>query len=74
MTTSPSAEALLAAVAFDADGLVPVIAQEARTGMVRMLAWANRDALVATLATGAAHFWSRSRKASWRKEIGRAHV
>ena len=51
----------------DADGLVPVIAQEARTGMVRMLAWANRDALAATLATGAAHFWSRSRQASWHK-------
>jgi phosphoribosyl-AMP cyclohydrolase / phosphoribosyl-ATP pyrophosphohydrolase len=63
----PSADALLAAVAFDGDGLVPVIAQEARTGMVRMLAWANRDALAATLATGAAHFWSRSRQASWRK-------
>jgi phosphoribosyl-AMP cyclohydrolase / phosphoribosyl-ATP pyrophosphohydrolase len=64
---TPSPEPLLAAVTFDADGLVPVIAQEARTGMVRMLAWANRDALAATLATGAAHFWSRSRQASWRK-------
>jgi phosphoribosyl-ATP pyrophosphohydrolase/phosphoribosyl-AMP cyclohydrolase len=62
-----SAEALLAAVKLDADGLVPVIAQEARTGMVRMFAWANRDALAATLATGVAHFWSRSRQASWRK-------
>ena len=61
------AEPLLAAVAFDADGLVPVIAQEAATGMVRMLAWANRDALTATLASGEAHFWSRSRKASWKK-------
>jgi phosphoribosyl-ATP pyrophosphohydrolase/phosphoribosyl-AMP cyclohydrolase len=61
------AEPLLAAVAFDADGLVPVIAQEAATGMVRMLAWANRDALAATVASGEAHFWSRSRKASWRK-------
>jgi len=61
------AEPLLAAVAFDADGLVPVIAQEAATGMVRMLAWANRDALAATLASGEAHFWSRSRKASWKK-------
>ncbi|HXU03141.1 MAG TPA: bifunctional phosphoribosyl-AMP cyclohydrolase/phosphoribosyl-ATP diphosphatase HisIE [Polyangia bacterium] len=61
------AEPLLAAIKFDGDGLVPVIAQEAATGMVRMLAWANRDALAATLATGAAHFWSRSRKASWRK-------
>jgi phosphoribosyl-ATP pyrophosphohydrolase/phosphoribosyl-AMP cyclohydrolase len=66
MTTHAS-EALLAAVKLDADGLVPVIAQEARTGMVRMFAWANRDALAATLATGVAHFWSRSRQASWRK-------
>jgi phosphoribosyl-AMP cyclohydrolase / phosphoribosyl-ATP pyrophosphohydrolase len=65
--SSPAPEPLLAAVTFDADGLVPVIAQEARTGMVRMLAWANRDALAATLASGAAHFWSRSRQASWRK-------
>jgi phosphoribosyl-ATP pyrophosphohydrolase/phosphoribosyl-AMP cyclohydrolase len=65
--TSVPPEGLLAAVAFDADGLVPVIAQEAGTGMVRMLAWANRDALAATLATGEAHFWSRSRKASWKK-------
>ncbi|HXJ23802.1 MAG TPA: bifunctional phosphoribosyl-AMP cyclohydrolase/phosphoribosyl-ATP diphosphatase HisIE [Polyangia bacterium] len=60
-------EALLAAVSFDAAGLVPVIAQEARTGMIRMFAWANRDALEQTLATGDATFWSRSRKALWRK-------
>ncbi len=66
-TPAPAAPPLLAAVKFDADGLVPVIAQDARTGAVRMLAWANRDALAATLATGAAHFWSRSRQASWRK-------
>jgi phosphoribosyl-ATP pyrophosphohydrolase/phosphoribosyl-AMP cyclohydrolase len=64
---APPPEPLLAAITFDADGLVPVIAQEARTGTIRMLAWANREALAATLATGAAHFWSRSRKASWRK-------
>jgi phosphoribosyl-ATP pyrophosphohydrolase/phosphoribosyl-AMP cyclohydrolase len=62
-----AAEPLLATVTFDEAGLVPVIAQEASTGMVRMFAWANRDALAATLASGAAHFWSRSRKASWRK-------
>jgi phosphoribosyl-AMP cyclohydrolase / phosphoribosyl-ATP pyrophosphohydrolase len=60
-------DALLAAVAFDAAGLVPVIAQEARTGMIRMFAWANREALEQTLATGDATFWSRSRKALWRK-------
>jgi phosphoribosyl-AMP cyclohydrolase len=61
-----AAEPLLATVTFDEAGLVPVIAQEASTGMVRMFAWANRDALAATLASGAAHFWSRSRKASGR--------
>src|SRR4029077_8509637 len=66
-TPAPAAEPLLAAVKFDADGLVPVIAQDARTGGVRMLAWANRDALAATLTTGEAHFWSRSRQASWKK-------
>jgi len=60
-------DGLLAAVAFDANGLVPVIAQEARTGMIRMVAWANREALAETLATGAACFWSRSRQAPWRK-------
>jgi phosphoribosyl-AMP cyclohydrolase / phosphoribosyl-ATP pyrophosphohydrolase len=60
-------DALIAAVTFDRDGLVPVIAQEARTGMVRMVAWANRDALAETLESGAAVFWSRSRRALWRK-------
>jgi phosphoribosyl-ATP pyrophosphohydrolase/phosphoribosyl-AMP cyclohydrolase len=60
-------ETLLGAIKFDAAGLVPVIAQEARTGMVRMVAWANREALQRTTATGDAHFWSRSRGALWRK-------
>jgi phosphoribosyl-ATP pyrophosphohydrolase/phosphoribosyl-AMP cyclohydrolase len=58
---------LLATVAFDAAGLVPVIAQEAATGQVRMFAWANREALEKTLATKQAHFWSRSRGKLWRK-------
>ena len=48
----PPSEPLLAAVTFDADGLCPVIAQEARTGMIRMVAWANREALALTLETG----------------------
>jgi phosphoribosyl-ATP pyrophosphohydrolase/phosphoribosyl-AMP cyclohydrolase len=61
------AEALLAAVKFDADGLVPAIAQDAATGMVRMMAWANAEALRATLTGGQATFWSRSRQALWRK-------
>lgn len=61
------AAALLGAMKFDAAGLVPVIAQEARTGMIRMVAWANREALARTIASGDAHFWSRSRGALWRK-------
>lgn len=64
----------LAAVRFDASGLVPVIAQEAATGMIRMMAWANREALANTLATGEAHFWSRSRQAPWRKGESSGHT
>jgi phosphoribosyl-ATP pyrophosphohydrolase/phosphoribosyl-AMP cyclohydrolase len=68
MSATPEPPAtLLAAVTFDGDGLVPVIAQEAATGQVRMFAWANREALERTLATQQAHFWSRSRGKLWRK-------
>jgi phosphoribosyl-ATP pyrophosphohydrolase/phosphoribosyl-AMP cyclohydrolase len=59
--------ALLAAVKLDVAGLVPVIAQDARTGIVRMFAWANREALSLTARTGQGHFYSRSRQALWRK-------
>lgn len=55
------------AIAFGAEGLVPMIAQDAGTGAVLMLAWANRESVVATLETGQAHFWSRSRGELWRK-------
>ena len=61
-------------VTFDANGLVPVIAQEARTGMIRMVAWANREALELTVENKAAHFWSRSRKALWRKGESSGHT
>lgn len=50
-----------------AEGLVPVIAQDVSTGEVRMLAYANRAALEATLETGELHFWSRARSRLWRK-------
>lgn len=66
-TTSARTEALLAAVAFDASNLVPVIAQDIRSGGVRMFAWADREAVRLTAETGQAHFWSRSRQALWRK-------
>ena len=57
----------LAAVRFGADGLVPVVAQESRSGDVLMLAFANREALERTASTGQAHYYSRSRATLWRK-------
>ena len=62
-----NADALLAAVKFDANGLVPVVAQDRATGVVRMLAWANAEALRATVAKERATFWSRSRSELWEK-------
>jgi len=57
----------LEAVRFDERGLVPVVAQDAGSGEVLMLAYADREALESTLATGYAHYRSRSRGALWRK-------
>jgi phosphoribosyl-AMP cyclohydrolase / phosphoribosyl-ATP pyrophosphohydrolase len=54
-------------VRFDGSGLVPVIAQDAATGDVLTLAYANRDAVEKTLASGEAHYYSRSRSELWRK-------
>lgn len=60
-------EAVLAAVRFDANGLVPAIAQQHDTGEVLMMAWMNREAVAETLATGRVCYYSRSRKGLWRK-------
>jgi phosphoribosyl-AMP cyclohydrolase len=54
-------------VNWSADGLVPVIAQEAGTSKVLMFAWMNREALQLTVETGHAVYWSRSRKKLWHK-------
>ena len=59
---------------FDADGLIPAIAQNARTGEVLMLAWMNAEALRLTLQTGAATYWSRSRQALWVKGETSGHT
>lgn len=52
---------------YDADGLVPAIAQQHDTGEVLMMAWMNRESLRATLTEKRVVYWSRSRKALWRK-------
>lgn len=52
---------------FDRAGLIPAIVTDGEKGGVLMFAYMNADALQRTIATGEAHFWSRSRNALWRK-------
>jgi phosphoribosyl-ATP pyrophosphohydrolase/phosphoribosyl-AMP cyclohydrolase len=54
-------------IRFNSDGLVPVIVQDAQSGQVLTLAWANREALAQTIATGESYFYSRSRGELWHK-------
>lgn len=60
-------QSFLDSVAFDANGLVPAIAQQHDTGEVLMMAWMNRAAIEETLQTGRVCYWSRSRAKLWRK-------
>ena len=52
---------------FDANGLIPAIIQEQKSGRVVMMAWMNRASLEKTIETGKTHFWSRSRQKFWMK-------
>ena len=61
------AQATVADVAWGDTGLIPVVAQDASSGDVLTVAYANEVALTRTLATGEAHYWSRSRAELWRK-------
>ncbi len=64
---SVSLERALAEIPWNADGLIPAIAQQFDTGEVLMLAWMNREALQETLEKGRVCYWSRSRQQLWRK-------
>jgi phosphoribosyl-AMP cyclohydrolase len=66
--------ALLDAVKFNSDGLVAAIAQDADSGRVLMMAWMNRQALQLTIAEQRAVYYSRSRRALWRKGESSGHV
>ena len=66
--------AALADVRFNDAGLVPAVAQAHDTGEVLMVAWMNRDTLAETLRTGRACYWSRSRRAFWRKGDTSGHI
>jgi phosphoribosyl-AMP cyclohydrolase len=63
-----------AALTYDVNGLIPAIAQDHATGEVLMMAWMSLESLRETLATGQATYWSRSRKALWRKGESSGHV
>jgi phosphoribosyl-AMP cyclohydrolase len=61
-------------IKWDADGLVPAIAQELGSGEVLMMAWMNRDSLLQTAEQGEAVYWSRSRQKLWHKGESSGHV
>jgi phosphoribosyl-AMP cyclohydrolase len=65
--TPATIASVLDGLCFDANGLVPVIAQQHNTGEVLMMAWMNREAVTETLTTGRVCYWSRSRGRLWRK-------
>ncbi|MGX0877737.1 phosphoribosyl-AMP cyclohydrolase [Roseovarius sp. MBR-154] len=59
---------------YDANGLIPAIAQDAETGEVLMMAWMTAEAVARTLETGRVTYWSRSRQAFWIKGETSGHV
>jgi phosphoribosyl-AMP cyclohydrolase len=59
---------------FDAQGLIPAIVQDQKTGRVLMMAWMNRASLEKTLETGKTWFWSRSRQKYWMKGETSGHT
>ena len=72
--TMPADEAWLDAVRWDADGLLPAIAQDFDSGEVLMFAWMNREALRQTALLGEAVYWSRSRGRLWHKGEESGHT
>ena len=64
----------LAGLKLDANGLIPAIIQDWKSGQVLMMAWMNRDSLDKTIQTGKTHFFSRSRGKLWLKGESSGHV
>ena len=67
-------DAVLGAITFNGDGLIPAIAQQHDSGEVLMMAWMNADAVRETLSSERVCYWSRSRNALWRKGETSGHV
>jgi phosphoribosyl-AMP cyclohydrolase len=74
LPATPGLRGILDALKFNSDGLVTVVSQDAKTGEVLMLAWANRDAVEKSLITGLMHYYSRSRQKMWLKGEESGHV
>ena len=75
ITYPPAAiETMLSAIKFDAQGLVPAIAQQHDSGEVLMMAYMDRDAVAETMRTGRVCYWSRSRRGPWRKGDTSGHI
>lgn len=71
---APEAAALLRdGLRFNADGLIPAVAQDWLDGAVLMVAWMNLEALQRTLSSGEVHYWSRSRRQLWHKGASSGH-
>ena len=65
---------LAAALHFNSEGLIPAVAQDHASGEVLMLAWMNAESIAATLTSGFATYWSRSRDKLWRKGETSGHT
>lgn len=74
MNASTDNSAWLDMIKWDADGLVPAIAQDVHSQRVLMVAWMNREALALTASEGRGIYWSRSRQKLWRKGEESGHV
>lgn len=72
--TQPTSDMVLAALKFDPEGLIPAIAQQHDSGEVLMMAWMNRESVRETLEGGRVVYWSRSRRALWRKGDTSGHI
>jgi len=74
LPTRPSRKGFLDALKYDANGLVAIVSQDAKSKDVLMLAYADRNAVEKSLKTGLMHYYSRSRKKMWLKGESSGHV
>ncbi len=65
---------LIPKLKFDANGLIPAIAQDHQDGTILMMAWMNAESVSLTLKTGEVHYWSRSRAELWHKGATSGHI